>query len=127
VEGVLDGRRLDLTIRTPSGERRETRELAEPPALSLNLARTLAARGLETGRTLEVSLFDPATLRNAPMTLEIQAREVVQSAGRPVPAFRVEGRFAGITTHTWITDVGEVVREESFIGLLVVRETKDQV
>jgi len=126
VEGVLDGRRLDLTIRTPSGERRETRELAEPPALSLNLARTLAARGLETGRTLEVSLFDPATLRNAPMTLEIQAREVVQSAGRPVPAFRVEGRFAGITTHTWITDVGEVVREESPTGLLVVRETKEQ-
>ena len=126
VEGVLDGRRLDLTIRTPSGERRETRELAEPPALSLNLARALAARGLETGRTLEVSLFDPATLRNAPMTLEIQAREVVQSAGRPVPAFRVEGRFAGITTHTWITDVGEVVREESPTGLLVVRETKEQ-
>ena len=126
VEGVLDGRRLDLTIRTPSGERRETRELAEPPALSLNLARTLAARGLETGRTLKVSLFDPATLRNAPMTLEIQAREVVQSAGRPVPAFRVEGRFAGITTHTWITDVGEVVREESPTGLLVVRETKEQ-
>jgi hypothetical protein len=126
VEGVLDGRRLDLTIRTPSGERRETRELAEPPALSLNLARALAARGLQTGRTLEVSLFDPATLRNAPMTLDIQAREVVEAAGRPVPAFRVEGRFAGITTRTWITDVGEVVREESPTGLLVVRETKEQ-
>jgi transglutaminase-like putative cysteine protease len=126
VEGVLDGRRLDLTIRTPSGERRETRDLAEPPALSLNLARALAARGLETGRTLEVSLFDPATLRNAPMELEIQAREVVQAAGRPVPAFKVEGHFAGITTHTWITDVGEVVREESPTGLLVVRETQEQ-
>jgi transglutaminase-like putative cysteine protease len=126
VEGVLDGRRLDLTIRTPSGERRETRELAEPPALSLNLARTLAARGLETGRTFQVPVFDPATLRNAPMTLEIQARELVRAAGRPVPAFRVEGRLAGITTHTWITDVGEVVREESPTGLLVVSETQEQ-
>lgn len=126
VLGTLDGRRLDLTIRTPSGERKETRELAEPPALSLNLARTLAARGLETGRTLEVSIFDPATLRNAPMTLEVQAREVVRAAGRPVPAFRVEGKLAGITTRTWITDVGEVVREESPMGLLVVRETPEQ-
>jgi transglutaminase-like putative cysteine protease len=43
-----------------------------------------------------------------------------------VPAFRVEGRFAGITMHTWVTDVGEVVREESPTGLLVVRETKEQ-
>jgi transglutaminase-like putative cysteine protease len=126
VEGHLDGVRLALTVRTPSGMRRETRELAEPPALSLNLARSLAAQGLETGRTLRVSLFDPATLRNAPMTLEVQAREVVRAAGRPVPAFRVEGRFAGITTRTWITDVGEVVREESPTGLLVVRETQEQ-
>ena len=124
--GTLDGRRLDLTIKTPSGERKETRELEEPPALALNLPRVLAARGLQPGQTLQVSVFDPATLRNAPMTLEVQAREVVRSAGRPVPAFRVEGRLAGITTRTWITDVGEVVREESPMGLIVVRETPEQ-
>ena len=126
VRGTLEGRRLDLVIRTSSGERRETRELAEPPALALNLPRALAARGLQPGQTLHVSVFDPATLRNAPMTLEVQAREIVRSAGRPVPAFRVEGRLGGITTRSWITDVGEVVREESPMGLLVVRETPEQ-
>ena len=126
VEGYLDGVRLALTVRTPSGMRRETRVLAEPPALALNLGRALAARGLETGQTLQVSVFDPATLRNAPMTLEVQAREVVRAAGRPVPAFRVEGRLSGITMRTWITDVGEVVREESPTVLLVVRETQEQ-
>jgi transglutaminase-like putative cysteine protease len=126
VRGTLEGRRLHLVIRTPSGERRETRELAEPPALSLNLPRALAARGLHPGQTLQVSVFDPATLRNTPMTLEVQAREVVRAAGRPVPAFRVEGRLGGITTRSWVTDVGEVVREESPMGLLVVRETPEQ-
>ena len=60
------------------------------------------------------------------MTVEVQAREVVRAAGRPVPAFRVETRFAGITTRSWITDVGEVVREESPTGLLVVRETPER-
>jgi hypothetical protein len=126
VSGVLDGRRLTLTVRTTSGERTETRDLPEPPALSLNLPRTLAARGLQPGQRLQVSVFDPATLRNAPMSLEVKAREVVQAAGRPVPAFRVEGTFAGITTRSWITDVGEVVREESPMGLIVVRETARQ-
>jgi hypothetical protein len=43
-----------------------------------------------------------------------------------VPAFRVEGRFAGITMHTWITDVGEIVRKKSPTGLLVLRETQKQ-
>ncbi len=126
IEGTLSGLRLDLVIRNSAGERRETRQLAEAPALSLNLPRALAARGLEPGQTHVVSVFDPATLRNTPMTVEVQAREVVRAAGRPVPAFRVEGRFAGVTTRSWITDVGEVVREESPMGLQVVRETQEQ-
>jgi hypothetical protein len=126
VEGRLEGRRLHLTIRTSSGERTDTRELEEVPALPLSLPRALAARGLAPGQTLRVSVFDPTTLRNTPMTLEVQAREVVRAAGRPVPAFRVEGRWAGLTTRSWITDVGEVVREESPMGLLVVRETAEE-
>ena len=60
------------------------------------------------------------------MTLEVRSREIVFAAGRPVPAFLVEGRFAGVKTRSWITDVGEVVREESAMGLLVVRETAAQ-
>ena len=50
----------------------------------------------------------------------------MRAAGRPVPAFRVEARLGGITTRSWITDVGDVVREESPMGLLVVRETPEQ-
>jgi hypothetical protein len=126
VAGRLDGRRLELVIRNPAGERRESRELAEAPALSLNLPRALAARGLEPGQTHVVSVFDPATLRNTQITLSVQAREVVRAAGRQVPAFRVEGRLAGVVMRTWITDVGEVVREESPMGLLVARETMEQ-
>ena len=77
VRGTLDGRRLDLTVETPSGKRTESRELAEPPALSLNLSRRLAAEGLATGQHRELSVFDPATLRNAPLSLDVQAREIL--------------------------------------------------
>lgn len=126
ISGDLDGRRLTLRIRNSAGEREEIRELDEPPALSLNLPRVLVARGLEAGQIHEVNVFDPATLQNAPMTIEVQAREIVRAAGRPVPAFRVETRFAGIVTRSWITDVGDVVKEESPTGLLVVRETPER-
>src|SRR5262249_10587249 len=71
-------------------------------------------------------VFDPATLRNETMAIDVQAREVVRAAGRPVPAFKVRSRFAGITTTSWVTDTGEVVREESPLGLLVVKETPDR-
>ena len=56
----------------------------------------------------------------------MQARDVVWVANHPVPAFRVESRYAGIVTKSWINDVGEVVREESPMGLIVVRETRER-
>jgi transglutaminase-like putative cysteine protease len=128
VKGTLgkDGRRLELTVETPSGTRSESRDLPEPPALSLNLSRRLAAEGLATGQHRELAVFDPATLRNAPMSLDVQAREIVRAAGRPVPAFKVRMRFGGLVSTSWITDLGEVVREESPMGLIVVKETRDR-
>lgn len=126
VSGAVAGRRLDLTIATPSGRRVESRELTETPALSLSVPRRLAAAGLRPGAHHELSLFDPATLRNAPLVVDVQAREVVTAAGRPVPAFRVRTQFGGITSFSWITDTGEVVKEESPTGLLVVRETRER-
>jgi hypothetical protein len=128
VAGTLEdgGRRLQLTTRTRSGTRTETRDLEEPPALSLNLSRRLAAAGLTPGARLTVPVFDPATLRNASMTVDVEAREVVRAAGRPVPAFRLRMEFAGITSTSWVTDVGEVVREESALGLIVLKETRER-
>jgi hypothetical protein len=126
VAGALEGSDLKLTITTPSGTRSETRVLSERPSLSLNLPRQLAAAGLEAGKRITVSAFDPATLKNAPMELAIEKREVVWSAGKPVPAFRIKTTFNGLTSTSWLTDVGEVVREESPMGLIVVRETRDR-
>jgi transglutaminase-like putative cysteine protease len=126
VDGVVDGRTLRITVTTPSGARTEIRELAEPPALSLNLSRRLAAAGLRPGLHLELPVFDPATLRNAPMTIDVGEREVVRAADRPVPAFKVRTSFGGIASTSWITDVGEVVREESPLGFMVVKETRER-
>jgi hypothetical protein len=126
ISGTVEGHLLELKIRTPSGERRETRALDAPPALQLNLSRTLAARGLQEGQRMQVLVFDPATLKNAPLELHVERREVVEAASRPVPAFKVLNRFQGLSSTSWVTDTGEVVREESPMGLLVAKETPER-
>ncbi|HJZ75658.1 MAG TPA: transglutaminase-like domain-containing protein [Vicinamibacterales bacterium] len=126
VRGRIDGRRLTLEVRTPSGSRTEQRELAEPPALSLNLSRRLASGGLVTGARHQWTIFDPATLRNSPVTVSVGRRELVRGAGTaPLPAFRVEMEFAGLRTTSWVTDTGDVMREESPLGLITVRESPE--
>ncbi len=126
VRGRLDGRRLTLDVKTTSGTRSEERTLDEPPALSLNLSRRLANGGLVSGARHRWTIFDPATLRNSPVTVVVGRRELVRGAGAaPIPAFRVEMEFAGLRTTSWVTDTGEVVREESPLGLITVRETAE--
>jgi transglutaminase-like putative cysteine protease len=126
VKGEVAGRRLTLTIHTPGGTRTEERTLANDPVLTQNLPRRLADGGLTPGARHEFSVFDPATLQNAPMIVEVGAREVVRVDERPVPAFRVEMQFSGLRLTSWVTDTGEVVREESPMGIIVVRESRDR-
>jgi transglutaminase-like putative cysteine protease len=126
ISGRVTGRRMSIAITTAGGATTtEEREFDEPPALSVNLSRRLAAAGLTAGARYQWMLFDPATLRNAPVTIEVGKRELVRSAGKPLPAFRVEMEFAGLRTTSWITDTGDVVREESPLGLITVRETPE--
>jgi transglutaminase-like putative cysteine protease len=127
IDGAVHGRRLEIGITSAGGQRRaEMRELPEPPNLSLNLPRRLAAAGLAPGRTLETMVFDPATLRNAPIKMTVEDREIVRSADRPVPAFRVSTVFGTLKATSWITDLGEVVREESPTGFIVAKETRQR-
>jgi len=126
ITGTVDGLTLAMQIRSAGSVRTETRTLAEPPALMLNLARRLAGTGLVAGATHRLMVFDPATLANQPVTVRVHDREVVLTGGRPLPAFKVDLGYAGLTTTAWVTDTGVIVREESPLGLLSVRETPEQ-
>jgi transglutaminase-like putative cysteine protease len=114
--------RLTVAITSSGGTRTEQRELAEAPTIALNLMRQLASKGLEAGSVHRWMVLDPATLRNAPMKVRVEHREVVRLAETSVPAFRVEMEFEGLETTAWVTDTGEIVKEESPLGLMTVRE-----
>ena len=94
VEPIANGggrARLTLGVTTSGKTRTETRELAEVPVLSQNFSRLLAGGHLTAGTKQQWVIFDPATLRNSPVAVEVGNREVVRNTGeRPMPAFRVE-------------------------------------
>ncbi len=130
VKGSLDRPgdkyRLTLAIDSGGGTRTETRELSEAPVLSLNLSRLLANDGLVPGRKHTRTVLDPATLQSAVMTVAIGERSVVRANDTAIPAFRVETEFRGLKTTSWVTDTGDVVREESPLGLMTIRESPER-
>jgi transglutaminase-like putative cysteine protease len=138
VSGRVAGRHVSLTIKTPTGTQNEERDLPDVPVLSVNLPRRLAAEGFKPGTRRQFVVLDPATLRSETVSVGIGKREIVSvfaptvvagrvssRTNRPIPAFRIEMAFAGISTSLWVTDTGEVVREESPLGLLTVREAPE--
>ena len=127
ISGRLDGLALIIDIKTDAGVRSERIELKEVPVLGMTIGRRLAAAGLKPGATYQWMVLDPATLQNAPLTARVGERQMISSAirRRDIPAFEVSVSFAGLSATSWVTDTGEVVREESPLGLITVRETPE--
>jgi transglutaminase-like putative cysteine protease len=141
VSGTVTGRHVSITIKTASGTQREERDLDAPPALNLNLPRRMAAEGFKPGTQHSFLVFDPATLRNETVTVSVGKREIVtlgsvlpvkvgnRQVFRPtrtsIPAFRLDLTFGGLHTTSWVTDTGEVVKEESPLGFSSVRESPE--
>jgi transglutaminase-like putative cysteine protease len=123
IEGRVEGRLLHIAYHTAAGVREESRPLPDAPALALNLPRRLVSEGLAVGRHYELTLLDPVTLKNSVATVDVLKREIVQAMGRPIPTYRLRSRFLGMESTTWMTDTGEVVREESALGMVVIKES----
>ena len=128
IRGTLETpTRLNIKITSPTGgERARTYDLKEPPVLGLNLPKRLLALGLTEGAQHQVQIFDPATLTNGTAIIEIGKREVIRILDKPVPAFKMNMTYSGISTTSWITEIGDVVKEESAMGMIVVRESRER-
>jgi len=132
VKGTVDGPsstntwRLSLGITSGGVTRNEARDLPEAPVVSQNLSRLLANKHLVPGTQHEWTVLDPATLQSAKVVIRVGERSIVRASDTMVPAFRVEMDFRGLQTTSWVTDTGEVVREESPLGLITVREPAER-
>jgi transglutaminase-like putative cysteine protease len=124
--GASGPQRLTLTITSAGSTRTETRELDEAPVMPLNLPRVLAREGFVSGSSHTWMVLDPATLHTARMTVRVGARAVVRTGETIVPAFRLDMEFQGLRTTSWVTDTGDVIREESPLGLMTIRESAER-
>ena len=110
--------------RRPAARARRRGSSPERPALSLNLLAAAGRGGPRAGqarRGLRVRPGDPAQRDDG--RRRAGARGRAGGAAGPSPPSASARRFAGITSTSWVTDMGEVVREESPLGLIVVKET----
>jgi hypothetical protein len=123
VEGVINGKSLTITMDT--GGHRTEREmlLKEEPYMNISLIPALK-EGLEVGKRIRLPVLEPSTLTEDTMELEVVGKENVKAMGTTWDSFKIRGSFMGAEVFMWVTEEGDVLKEES-MGLTFIKEDKD--
>ena len=78
------------------------------------------------GATFRQRFFDPPTLSNGDVILQVEGKENMVVQGKELTAYRVKESIKGMTLTTWITENGETVREESTLGFVLKKESREE-
>jgi hypothetical protein len=117
-----------LTVHTETAGARRRLDLTLNGRLYLPSAVLYAfePRQLKPGDRYAFDIFDPATLGQAPVQLEVVERETIQVMGEDRPSVRVSMGLRGMTQTAWIAESGEVLRERGLLGMRLEKSTREE-
>ena len=98
--------------------------MQQAPAMAMSLERILAKDELAVGQRFELPYFDPITLAQDTMDVEVTGVELIP--GTAEEAYWITTRFAGVESRRLVTPSGETLREEGGLGLSLVRMTREE-
>ena len=124
--GTVKGRTVDVELKTGGHVTAKTFDLPIEPRLAVTNKALLAHQGLEVGKSFEISFFDPSTMGQRTVVIEVIAKEKVHVMGKSHDAFVLEQDIDGMVLRAWVTPAGDVLQEELPLGLLAVRETEEE-
>ncbi len=92
-----------------------------PPAVGLTLEQALAGEPLAVGHRFAVPYFDPVTMAEGEMQVEVTGVEVLENGEE---AWWLRTDFSGVQARMLVTSAGETIRQEGALGLSMVRMTE---
>jgi hypothetical protein len=124
--GNLDNDVLKLMIVSGGKKSKKELKLKDKPILSTGLKYYILKKGLKVGSSFKRVIFDPLTLANRAIDVEVVSEEKITIHGRQINSFKIKEVFNGIQLYTWVDEQGETIKEESPIGIVLIRETKEE-
>ena len=125
-DGVVRGKRIDLSLN--SGGERSTHSvvLDQPPVLRSNLGPVLSRRDLAPGTWFSFETFDPLTQSNQTIKIEVVGPDSVVIMGEEVAATHIRQHVSGLVLDAWINARGEWLRQNLSMGLVAIREPEEE-
>lgn len=123
-KGTVRESELEVDLLSGGKLKKSVIPLKEVPCLASSLKPIMLADGLAVGKKASYTVFDPSTMSMTPVEILVEGIEDVVLRGKTVGCYRVKTTFRGITLRSWIDDEGGTIKEESPLGLMLVRESK---
>jgi len=124
IDGQVVGRKLTLKVHSGGMVTERVVPFEYIPFLTNNLRPFLAQRGLEADKRYRVSIFDPSTMSLNKVNVMVVGREKITVGDHDLMANRLRLSYRGIGVNIWLDDKGSVLKEESPMGLVLLREDK---
>jgi hypothetical protein len=124
--GAVNGRNLAIVTGTPDHEQAFDISLEKTPHLGVGIVETVWNFGLREREAKTFHVFDPVTMTERPVKVEVLGDEVVVIMGEQVKAKKVSVNFMGADQFAWIGEDGGVLKEEGILGIRLERVTKDE-
>lgn len=128
VLGALRGNQFVVTVKQGKVPLLEIPLPREELHLGNGLVPALPVAGFEVGETFKVPCFDPMTLSRAMTTVKVASKSAREIDGFTADVYCLETMFRGLTSKSWVTGAGELVRQEfgpPLDDIVLRRETRE--
>ena len=119
-------KRLLLKVRSGGKEQEQQVFLPEAPFILGQTKLHFLTQGLEMGKKYRLPVFDPTTLSSAEMIAEVEDLERLTILGEERKLYRVRQECRGLAVKSWIDPNGQTWKEESLVGLVMIRESQNE-
>ena len=122
VRGRVDGQWLNLNITVAGETRGERLHIDEPPQLPNTVELLLAGRELKKGLRISTTVFDPGSMANEPLVMEVLGREKITWSAAEKEVWHIREDMGGLRVDSYVDDQGQVLEERSGMGYRMVLE-----
>lgn len=109
-----------LTLRTAANGREDVRtelSLRHKPYLAAAVLNAIGALDVRPGEAYAFDVFDPTTLGQRPVRVDIVGEERIRVMGTDHPATKITMQFKGARQEAWIGAGGELLLQKGLLGI----------
>ena len=122
--GKVRGNKLHMELVSSGSSKSSIIPLKETPCLASSIKPLILSKGLMVGKKFRHTIFDPSTMSSAPVEMVVEGKETVVLRNKKIKCYKIRSTFKGITLRSWIDEEGNTIKEESPMGLMLVKETQ---